>query len=250
MIPAHQPRKQPRQRTVEDVAVARNNEDDGASTAAPTDVEGYFAARRQMQEAESRLSFDHRCRQRAVPLEQRADAIIHKLRRLDEENIYAAAAPRMGYAGQTHQRFAGDHFLSNTDLISKTALFDVARRMPKGGHLHIHFNACLPPEVLLGIAKTMERMFIMSSIPLLPDDGFESYKLCELQFSIMCEDREAHNAGDLFSREYQPWGAMRLSEFLERFEKESEGIDLNGWLHEKLVFGEMEAHGPFQTASG
>jgi adenosine deaminase CECR1 len=203
-----------------------------------------------MQEAESRLSFDYRCRQRATLLEQRADAIIHKLRRLDDECIYAAAAPRMGYADQMHQRFAGDHFLSNANLISKTALFDVARRMPKGGHLHIHFNACLPPEVLLGIAKTMERMFIMSSMSLLPDDDFKSYQLCELQFSIMSEDREARTAGDLFSREYQPWGAMRLSDFLERLEKESDSIDVNEWLYEKLVFGEMEAHGPLQTASG
>lgn len=249
MLPSHRPRKQLRQGDMPDVTTARKG-NSGTMEDTPSDVESYFAARRQLQEEENRLSFDHRCRQHASALEQKADAIVHKLRKLDNERIYDTAGHRAGHDGQTHRRFAGDHFLSNTDLIPKTALFDVARHMPKGAHLHIHFNACLPPSTLLDIAKTMERMYIMCSRPLLPDDEFESYRRSEFQFSIMCQDRAMQNAGDIFSRNYEPWGAMRLSEFLERFGQEYAGVDVDEWLYEKLAFGEAEAHGLLQTASG
>lgn len=245
---SHRPRKQPRQEEAAEAAMA--GQSNSSHSVPPLDIESYFAAREQLQEAESQLAFDHRCRQQATALEKKADAVIHRLRRIDNERVYASAAKRTGHAGQQHRRFAGDHFLSNLDLIPKTALFDVARHIPKGAHLHIHFNACLPPEVLLGIAKTMERMFIMSSHPLLPDAGFENYTQCELQFSIMCQDREGQQSGDIFSPDYQPWGAMRLSDFLRRFKEENSEADVDEWLIEKLVFNEDGAHGLLQTASG
>ncbi|EGX94640.1 adenosine deaminase [Cordyceps militaris CM01] len=214
------------------------------------DVDVYRTARTQLCEAEASIAFDHRCRARATPLEQAVDSILQKLRRLDQEDVYDAAAPRLGHGGQRHPRFAGDHFLGNVDLIDRTRLFAVARRMPKGAHLHIHFNACLPPDVLLGIANDMDRMFITSNLPLVDDNGHENYTKCEIQFSLLSTDKEGDAPGNLFSAQYQPRQTMKFTEFLQQFSEHYPGVDAEQWLLDKLVFSENEAHGVLQTAAG
>ncbi|ENH65687.1 Adenosine deaminase CECR1 [Fusarium oxysporum f. sp. cubense race 1] len=156
-------------------------------TQEPGVVGEYFKLRQQMVAREKALDFDHGCRMRSTPEERRADAIIQRLRSEDEENVYAQAAPRTGYGGQQHPRFPGDHFLSNKHLIDQTSLFRVAQHMPKGGHLHIHFNACLAPQVLLNLAKEMDRMF----------PGYyatDSTNVDEWLFEkLMFHEEEAHN---------------------------------------------------------
>ncbi|KAG5984826.1 hypothetical protein E4U55_003044 [Claviceps digitariae] len=212
------------------------------------DPERYFFGRKIIMEQERNLDFASRCRARASPLEKRVDAIVQRLRQKDQERIYDAAAPRQGYGGQKHKRFAGDHFLSNLDLIHQTALFDLASHMPKGGHLHIHYNACLPPRVLLDIAKKMDRMFITSNLPLLPDNNFTNYDRCELQFSITSPGRE--DPGNLFSPDYRSRQTMRFDEFLRVFPNHYPYTSPDSWLLEKLMFQEEEVHGVLQTAAG
>ncbi|OAA50227.1 adenosine deaminase [Beauveria brongniartii RCEF 3172] len=214
------------------------------------DVDRYMEDRSQLCEAEASIGFEHRCRVRATSLEKTVDGILHRLRGLDKKQVYDAAEARPGHGGQRHPRFAGDHFLSNVDLIHKTHLFDVARHVPKGAHLHIHFNACLPPDVLLGIAKSMERMFITSNLPLIEDNGRENYSKCEIQFSLLSVDKENAAPGNLFSAQYQPRQTMKFTTFLEQFSRHCPGVDAEEWLLAKLVFSEDEAHGALQTAAG
>lgn len=218
------------------------------------EVDEYFYARRQLVAKDKGLNFDSRCRSCASPLERRADAIVQALRLRDDERVYGRAPGVRGHGGQMHLRFAGDHYLSNVDLINQTALLDVARRMPKGAHLHIHFNACLPPDVLLGIAKGMDRMFISSSSPLAPGDPpaiweHETLDRCEVRFSICCPDKES--PGNIFSTEYQPWQTMRFSDFLEAFDEHRGRTGAaEEWLLDKLVFHDEEVHNVHQTAAG
>ncbi|GAO13340.1 uncharacterized protein UV8b_00681 [Ustilaginoidea virens] len=214
----------------------------------PLDAAEYLAARCQLVRQEKKLDFDSRCRDRATPLEQKVDDVIRRLRKQDEQTIYNAASPRRGFAGQQHKRFAGDHFLSNRELIDQTALFDIASHLPKGAHLHIHYNACLPPSVLLDIAKGMDRMFITSDVALVPDNDFASFDSCELQFSITSPDRE--KPGNLFSRDYKPRQTMRFDDFLRQFPSERHHLGAEAWLLDKLCFHEEEAHGLLQTADG
>lgn len=223
------------------------NVSDGIDTgfAGPGD---YFQFRQQVMDREKTLGFDHRCRSRASPLEQRVDSIISALRKRDNEKVYDAAPYRQGYGGQLHPRFAGDHFLSNVDLINQTAILDVARHMPKGAHLHIHFNACLPASVLLDIAKGMDRMFVTSDLPLVSDNDYINFERCQIQFSLCCVDRE--EPGDLFSANYKPRQTMKFSEFLRRFPQHFGKVTVDEWLTEKLVFHDGEAHNLLQTAAG
>ncbi|KND88692.1 hypothetical protein TOPH_06733 [Tolypocladium ophioglossoides CBS 100239] len=212
------------------------------------DKDSYLATRANILRLERGIAFDSRCRARASSLEKQANSIVRALRKRDEAQVYDCAEHRRGHAGQTHRRFAGDHFLSNLDLIDQTALFDVARHMPKGAHLHIHFNACLPPHVLLGVAKGMDRMFVTSDLPLVADGDCVNFDKCEVQFSILSPDKE--KPGDLFSAGYQPRQTMRFAEFLRAFPRHYGRATADQWLADKLVFHEEEAYGLLQTAAG
>ncbi|KPM45013.1 hypothetical protein AK830_g1506 [Neonectria ditissima] len=216
--------------------------------AAHGSVQDYLALREQVLAREKTLDFDFSCRSGSSPEERRAEAIIQRLKREDRTAVYDAAPPRTGFGGQKHRRFAGDHFLSNLPLINQTALFDVARHMPKGAHLHIHFNACLAPNVLLNIAKGMDRMFITSNIPLIPDDGCVSFDRCEIQFSLMSPEKEC--PGDLFSPKYESRQTMRFQEFLKRFPQYYPQTTPDEWLLNKLIFDEQETHNHLQTSTG
>ncbi|KAJ2988302.1 hypothetical protein NUW58_g4050 [Xylaria curta] len=75
----------------------------------------------------------------------------------------------------------GQHFLDVREVLEDARLFHVARMMPKGAHLHIHFNSTLLPDVLLGYAKEMPNMYIWSDHQLLEDSDFRD---CKLEFSL------------------------------------------------------------------
>lgn len=215
---------------------------------AHNDVNAYRAARTRLLDSERASAFDARCRARASPVEVRANRVLAAVRRRDETDVYGAAKPRLGHGGQTHRRFAGDRFLSSLDLIRGTALMDVARRLPKGGHLHVHFNACLPPRSLLDMAKGMDRMFVTSDVALVPDDDYASFHRCQLQFSIIGPGEERE--GDVFAPDYVPRSTMSFARFLEAFPRHYPHASPDDWLEKKLVFSPEEAYGPLQTSEG
>jgi adenosine deaminase CECR1 len=213
-----------------------------------TDSNDYFRQRREVVRREKTLAFDYRCRVRASRNECHANDIIQRLRELDRISVYGSAQPRQGFGGQSHPRYPGDHFLVNRPLIEQTNLFKVAQRMPKGGHLHIHFNACLQPNVLLEIAAEMDRMFVTSDIPLTPHHDYLAFDRCEIQFSILTPDKE--RPGDIFSQDYQSRQTMKFSEFLERFPKVHPQMEAMEWLKTKLVVHEGETYNVCQTSTG
>ncbi|RDA85481.1 hypothetical protein CP532_0013 [Ophiocordyceps camponoti-leonardi (nom. inval.)] len=220
-----------------------------STAAAANTIEAYLADRDRILELERNSAFDARCRCRATPLETKASRVLAAVRRRDEAEIYGAAPARTGHAGQVHRRFPGDRFLTSLDLIDNdAALMHVARRMPKGTHLHVHFNACLPPRVLLDMAKTMDRMFITSDMPLLSDDHHASFDRCQLQFSILAPADERD--GDMFAPDYEPRQTMSFAGFLSAFPHHYPHASPDSWLERKLAFSPEEAYGPLQTSEG
>lgn len=217
-----------------------------ASTTGPAATPSdYEKQRQELRERDRSLGFEHTLASAASPKEQRVDGILQDLKSHDHENVYAADAEREGFGGQRHPRFAGDHFLSNKALIEKSKVFRIARKLPKGAHLHIHFNACLLPDVLLDLAATMPHMYITSDIPLVSETSLSRSRI---QFSIMAQ---TSSTDDLFSAAYQGReGAMRFDEFLAKFPSSFDGRDAMAWLRRRLVFGEEEAHGLLQTVDG
>lgn len=231
--------------------------------AGPSHVADYFQDREEMVKRGGQLGFNHRLTQAADKAEREAKALIDVVRFNDDAAYYAPGEPLASlFDRQKHGRFAGDHFLTNAELIKKTGLHKIARKMPKGAHLHIHFNSCLLPHVLLDVATGMENMFMWSSKPLTSADNL---KLCEVQFEIMGADRAAaSDRGDLFAPNYQTGQdkpqIMRFQDFMHRWDEERNtwkdtmadfrALSHQEWLVSKLVFNDSEAHDPYQTPAG
>ncbi|RYP60386.1 hypothetical protein DL771_010529 [Monosporascus sp. 5C6A] len=159
---------------------------------------------------------DWQCPRRASNNELQANDILQILKRTDVEKA----------------RNVRNHFLETRDLLGQSDLLQIMQDMPKGGQLHVHFNACLPPENLLDIAASMKRMFITSDRDLLTEDD---YNQSEIQFQILSEEREGLE--NLFERH-----KMRFQDFLHKFPREKMGCSVMQWLISKLVFQEGEVY--------
>lgn len=154
----------------------------------------YFSDRAEIARRGQQLAFDHALTQKATPAERKAKQLLEIARRNDDIAFYSTADPLRGYRGQKHSRFAGDHFLTNLDLLDQTVLFKVAQQMPKGAHLHIHFNSTLLPDALLDIAQGMEQMYISSDKPLTDAENLDA---CEIQFLMKSEEVVARDRAKL-----------------------------------------------------
>lgn len=209
----------------------------------------YKAQRDDLRKREGALGFEYKFASKASAKEKIVDRILQAAKQKDREDVFGSDSKRVGFNGQKHPRFPGDHFLSNKGLIDKCWVYKIAQKVPKGAHLHIHFNACLKPEVLLDIAKDMEHMYITSDLPLTATNDYHNLKRAKLQFSIMASPE---TRGDLFEADYADRGAQKFSEFLDQYPKMLPGrtVDAMTWLQEKLVFSEKEAHNELQTVGG
>ncbi|KAI1742962.1 hypothetical protein F4680DRAFT_457033 [Xylaria scruposa] len=107
--------------------------------------------------------------EKARAKEARANALIARMK-MEDDALFKA-----------HSLSSGHHFLHVRDLLRETLLFQVARMVPKGAHLHLHFNSTLLPGVLLGYAKDMVNMYIWSDHQLLTDSDLRN---CKLEFSL------------------------------------------------------------------
>ncbi|KAH8753338.1 hypothetical protein F5883DRAFT_632851 [Diaporthe sp. PMI_573] len=207
----------------------------------------YKMRREDLKRREAALGFEWNYASRASHKEQHVNRILQGFKAHDEKNVYSKEPARQGVTGQSHPRVAGDHFLANKALIDRTMVFKLARQAPKGAHLHIHFNACLQPHVLLQTASQIEHVYITSDIPLHTTDNNHllRYRRCRIQFSII--DPTA-SKGNLFQADYVGRRPMTFREFIQEFPQRFHEADALGWLKEKLVFREEEAHDPAQTA--
>ncbi|KAI0429044.1 hypothetical protein F5Y09DRAFT_332107 [Xylaria sp. FL1042] len=100
---------------------------------------------------------------------------------LEANKILARMRGKDNAAYRKHSLSSGQHFLHIRDRLEDARLFQVARMVPKGAHLHLHFNSTLLPGVLLGYAKDMPNMYIWSDHRLLEESDFKN---CKLEFSL------------------------------------------------------------------
>lgn len=234
---------------LDDIINAKVKTDGDAHTSTATPEDEYRTQRDELRKREEALDFTHNFASTASSKEKNVDKILQAAKQKDRETVFNKASTREGFNGQHHSRFAGDHFLSNKDLIDKCQVFKIAKKIPKGAHLHIHFNACLKPAILLDIAKNMEHMYITSDLPLTANNNFHNLKRAKIQFSIMAKP---DNSGNLFDASYADRGAQKFQEFLKEYPEKLPGrtVDAMAWLEEKLVFSDKEAHNELQTVGG
>jgi adenosine deaminase CECR1 len=155
-------------------------------------------------------------------MEVLAGKLLSKIReheRIDPQlygNLPSEAIP------EASTRDMGGHFLTNKPRIERSTLFRIAREMPKGAHLHLHFNAVLHPSELLLYARRptiRNTLFIRATQALLHRTDYEKV---EIVFGVHPQDIAT---GDIFSVGYDPqfklppnttaW--MRWVDFRHRF---------------------------------
>lgn len=184
----------------------------------------------------------------------------------------------------------GGQFLTNRDLIEqKSLLFKIAKEVPKGALLHLHFNAELNPEKLLEQAREMrDTMYVWSIRPLITADDLRE---TEIVFKIVPASTRDSNIFDskyegkgkvkgadgsikdnwrhpeYTDRVWMKWETFRRAfneqkSFADTFkgrekERKDDGIGdkvkldpAENWILSKMVLSETEAYEPSQTVNG
>ena len=205
--------------------------------------------------------WDATARKTASDKELKAAHITRTIREHERDNLFGNKASEAIPGPETLDM--GGQFLTNKERIEKKSrVYKIAHRMPKGAHLHLHFNAEIPPERLIVKARDMPNMFIRSTQPILTQKDFDD---TELVVNIMPIDT---TTVDIFSPDYKPefrapgstpW--MRWSTFQESFVKKYEALDkipqsevpmtpAERWIKKKMVLSESEAYAIDQTTNG
>jgi hypothetical protein len=162
-------------------------------------------------------SFDARVITTASQTEKEAAKIVEKIKNGDIV-VY-----------QNDNKTVGDSFLKNVDSIENTQLFKVARKMPKGAHLHCHYNACLDPSFLIEQARGRPSMCIKSTLPLTTQENKDR---SEIAFQVYPVEDDTKNK-NIFNPSYKGGDWMRYNEFCAEFDG---GLKVcEKWLRSKMV---------------
>jgi adenosine deaminase CECR1 len=196
--------------------------------------DAYLAAVTTITNREKATAFDAVAVQTASPIERAANSIVQAVRRDNHASLHGLKTDGI------HQSTT-DHFLGKVPLINQSRLLRIAKRMPKGGHLHCHFNTFLHPSFLIRQARNMETMFIQASRPLLSKEDFA---VAEVLFRVL----PVYTRGsDLFHQAYSPKNWMSYPLFCGQFPG---GLDkAESWIAEKMILTEDEVHGIQQTSA-
>jgi adenosine deaminase CECR1 len=189
----------------------------------------------------------------ATPDEIRAESIIFRIREDERDNLFGNVATEAIPGPETLDM--GGQFLTNKDrILAQSKIFQISKQMPKGAHLHLHFNAELDPELLL--TKSTEpavenTMFIRSTQPLLSPKDYDE---TEIVFSVLPAET---TRVDIWSPDYRPdfrspgatpW--MLWKDFRKVFRQKREGLDPDRWILDKMVLNEHEVYSMTQTTNG
>jgi adenosine deaminase CECR1 len=208
----------------------------------------------QLVEKEQKDAWWYKAKQKATDTEYQADLIVFKIREHERENLFGSKASEAIPGPET--RDMGGQFLTNRDRIEESKVYEIAKAMPKGGHLHLHFNAELSPEILIERARDRETMFIRSTQPLISDEAFDE---AELVFDVLPLDTPQ---ADLFSAAYNPefrapgcrpwmqWIRFREEFRIRRSDKDNINSDPEKWIKTKMVLGADVVYDQTQTVNG
>ena len=253
------------------------------------EIKAYAENHAQLIQAEEETAWDREAkpsvtsRREEDKIERRADTIIRAIREYERRVIFGNLASEAIPGPET--RDMGGQFLTNKDRIDgESKLYEIAKMVPKGGLLHLHFNSELHPERLLEQARDMKAMYIRSIRPLLTQEDLD---LTETVFSVLDPSKVEPNV-DIFSPEYpgsatnwkqdewkwkvwMPWSDFRIEfekkKFSKRYKQNEDTIFMEAptccaepgqvslgpaenWLKSKLVLSQEEAYGFTQTVNG
>jgi len=247
-------------------------------------VNQYEGKRERLVKSELQNAWDRETRSKTCPQEERAANIIHAIREW-ERNVIFGNLPLEILPGPDDRDMGGQYLTNKEYIDTKSKLFEIAKLLPKGALLHLHFNAELHPELLLVQARDTKNMYIRSIRPIRCKEDLD---FTEMVFMVL-DPKTVDSKIDIFSDTYPKdagnfkdeavkdriW--MLWSEFQKKFEETfpnefiqqepetfREGIPpphcgappdthlrpAENWLRSKMVLSETEAYAPSQTVNG
>ncbi|KAL9085340.1 MAG: hypothetical protein Q9165_007631 [Trypethelium subeluteriae] len=210
----------------------------------------YSEERLRLLEAEQASSWDSKARLEASDVEMEAAAIVRTIREMERDDPTLFGNQAGESIPDSETRDMGGQFLTNKNRIEQSKIYSIAREMPKGGHLHIHFNSELHPNILLQRAKDMDTMFIRSIRPLLEEDHLDE---TEVVFNVLQAETKSST---VFAPNYNPdhrapnsnpW--MKFKDFCIEF-REKFNSDPLDWVRSKAALNEDEVYKEGQTLNG
>ena len=186
---------------------------------------------------------------RSASHEEREAAEIVRRIREDERDVLFGNKPGETIPGPDTLDMGGQ-LLSNHARIERSELFRIAKEMPKGCQLHIHFNTEIEIKEIIQRSRDLDTMYVKSTKALI---GPRDYDQCEIIFKIL---PALTDSVSIFAKEYDEllssgdtnvW--MRWKEFCKVF-KEHREETAEDWLSTKIALGEEEVYGLDQTLNG
>ena len=233
-------------------------------------------------EAENAAAWDQDAKDKANDLEKQAGAIIRAIREFERDVVFGNKAGEE--LPDKDSLDMGGQFLTNKDRIEqKSKIFKMAKKVPKGAILHLHFNAVLHPWRLLKEARKSQNMRIRSTKPIQNENDLNEAEI------VLAVKPEAYISANIFSPKYAAkvpnahkdskkeqslW--MKYDAFLKGFDsrygemyaatagnlpgpesrpdRTEGGLDfprpVEEWLMGKIVISENEAYDASQTTNG
>jgi adenosine deaminase CECR1 len=221
-----------------------------AVIAEETDAQiAYAAHKKRLLAGEDSGSWMTPAQEGASETELLAQKTVWKLREFERDVTFGNVASEAIPGPETLDM--GGQFLTNRDrIVNQSKIYKIAEQVPKGAHLHLHFNAELAPDSLIDQAKNNPYMHIRTTQPLLTDEDYDN---AEVVFNVLPKSTPSV---DVWSASYNPdfrtpgstpW--MLWSTFRTEFEKRR-GIAAEIWVRTKLILTEEETYGTCQTTNG
>jgi adenosine deaminase CECR1 len=256
-------------------------------------IVGYTKAHEKLLQEESDRAWDLEARSlsRSMTLkeqdnEKKAARIIRAAREYERKVTFGNQASEAIPGPETLDM--GGQFLTNKERINQESiLYRITQKVPKGGLLHLHFNAELYPDLLMERARSMKNMYVRSIRPLLEEVDFKD---TEMVFNVLDSAEVAPNV-NIFSKEYpgnatnwktpemkwkvwMPWNKFQEEfvklEFAKNYREQNPITKDNVteathccsepahcplepaeiWLKSKMQLSPEEAYGPAQTVNG
>ncbi|KAJ5261280.1 hypothetical protein N7478_011875 [Penicillium angulare] len=194
----------------------------------------YEEARAALQQQEREISFDFAFKRDQSNLEIQASEVLDRIRIAEHERLKSTTGLERG-----------QRFYEMLSAIEDSDLLRTAKRSPKGALLHCHFDAMLPPEVMLPMAQKMSNMHIKCTEPLVEAGSF-SKALPEMQL-LSKKKAMAMSHINIFDRSYSSNDWMLYSDFRRSFPTGDQGAD--EWLLSKIELQRSDAHSPQRTVN-
>jgi len=261
-----------------------------ANNVKKTELEIVNDYRQELVEGEQRKAWDYPASvDNLAPMEKAAAAIVRHLREFERKYVFGNR-PSEDLPGPNTLDMGGQFLTNKQRIETQSELYKIAKEVPKGALLHLHFNAELNPESLLLEARSMENMYVWSIQPLINEEAlgntemiFKILPLSTVSVDIFSKDYKGKKClgknnkvlDNWRHEEFQNEVWMRWNDFREGFEdnfpmlykqtdKQKDDLDRNrvesqpaiplgpaeNWILQKMVLSPEEAYKPEQTVNG